>query len=138
MSFWDGPDAPPPIDAAAVTPSVADVATLEIARCQDANGNDMGTFTGETFPTDTQVSALIDAAVAEVLAQLAPNCDVGFYPSIKQVVALRAAALTELSAFRVEVVGRRDASGSYREADAVYRDALAALQAKIPIAHYVG
>ena len=45
-------------------PTVADVAALIRARTKDTNGNEVGTFTADTRPTDAQAQEAIDHALA--------------------------------------------------------------------------
>jgi hypothetical protein len=96
--FWDG--GPPPIDRAAVTPSVDDVAALEATRTIGASGADLGTFTSETRPTDTEVDVVIDEALDAVLGQLPDHIETLWYAPIRRLVALRAAATVETSYYR--------------------------------------
>jgi hypothetical protein len=45
------------------TPTIADVAALIRARTKDKNGNEVGTFTPDTRPTDAQAQEAIDHAL---------------------------------------------------------------------------
>jgi hypothetical protein len=81
-----------------VIPSLADVAALIRARTKDSNGNELGTFTAATRPTDAQAQEAIDHAVAalgEKVGIVAPPCtDVA-----RMAAAYGAAAEIELSYF---------------------------------------
>jgi hypothetical protein len=96
--FWQG--GPPTVDPTQVTPSVADVAILERTRTVDDSGAEQTTFTSDTRPTDVECSELIDHALGEVLGLIPTNVDPIWYPAIQRLVALRAAALVEISFYR--------------------------------------
>ncbi len=93
---------PPVIDPEAVTPAADDVAILLRTRTRSDDGTEFGTFTDETSPTVDEVQALIDLAATEVLAQLPDEIDTTFGPAVTRLIALRAAALIELSFFRIQ------------------------------------
>jgi hypothetical protein len=54
----------------AYTPTTTDVARLLRARTKDATGVELGDWSAETRPTDTEVADLIDQATGPVLAEL--------------------------------------------------------------------
>jgi hypothetical protein len=60
----------PPVDPLTVPwrPTVDDVAALIRARTKDASGNEIGTFTDKTRPTDAEVEQLITNGCAKVAA----------------------------------------------------------------------
>lgn len=98
--FWDGAGAPPAIDREAVRPSVDEVAILLRTRTVTEGGHELDTFTEDTRPTAVEVERVVDHVVDEVLGQLPDRVDVGWYPPISRVIALRAAAVIEVSFFR--------------------------------------
>ena len=120
--------APPPVDVAAVTPSVDDVAELNMTRTIDQGGNELGTFTDKTRPTDAQVYGIIADAMDEVLAQLPSNFDTKWYPAVSRVIALRAATQVEASFYR-EAMPASVPAGQWT---ARFLEDLSALQALIP------
>jgi hypothetical protein len=81
-----------------IAPTVDDVAALIRARTKDANGNEVGTFTDATRPTDAQAQQAIDHQVALLhtrVGTIGPDCS-----GIAQMtVAYGAAAEIELSYF---------------------------------------
>jgi hypothetical protein len=90
----------PPIDQAAVTPSVDEVALLCATRTIDESGTQLGTFTSDTNPTDVQCEGLIAQAVTMVLTPLPDYLQQSLYGRIQQAVALQAAILVETSFYR--------------------------------------
>src|SRR5215831_10447937 len=58
----------PPVDPLTIPwrPTVDDVAALIRARTKDASGNELGTFTAATRPTDAEVNQLITNGCAKV------------------------------------------------------------------------
>lgn len=90
----------PPVDVTKVTPTSDDVALLCATRTIDTSGTQLGTFTSDTNPTDTQTAALIDQAVTLVLAPLPDYLQESLYERIRQTAALQAAILVETSFYR--------------------------------------
>lgn len=86
---------PPPYD---ITCSVDDVAAIIRARTKDSAGNEVGTFTSATRPTDVQAQQAIDHAVVMVHTAVAYIGDV-CSDLARGCVALGAAAEIELSYF---------------------------------------
>lgn len=86
-------------------PTVADVGALLHARTKDSSGNELGTFTANTRPTDTQVSELIDQAVDDVITAIGQSLTISpdTYDTASKVAALGAAMLVELSFFPEQV-----------------------------------
>lgn len=81
-----------------LAPTVADVAALIRARTKDSNGNELGTFTADTRPTDAQAQEAIDHQLALLHARVGnvgPDCA----GVAQMVVAYGAAAEIELSYF---------------------------------------
>lgn len=107
-------------------PTIDDVAALLRARTKDSNGVELGTFTPNTRPTDTQVETHIDAAVALVGTRLPPIDEIAsdLLAAVASVVAYRAALRIEKSYFPEQVRSDRSAYEQLREE---YLDDLAAL-----------
>jgi hypothetical protein len=84
-------------------PTPDDVATILRARTKDLTGTELGTFTADTRPTDTEVARIIDLAYAEVTGRcglyIGSSCAAG----AKSLVVIRAAAWVELSYFPEQV-----------------------------------
>lgn len=80
------------------TPSLSDIGAVLRARTRDENGNELGTFTEGTRPTDDEVDALIPSAVAEVLLHI-PDDEVSdrLIGYAKYLVSLRVGMAIELS-----------------------------------------
>jgi hypothetical protein len=79
-------------------PTVADVAALIRARTKDSNGNELGTFTAATRPTEAQAHEAIEHAViglGERVGAISPPCE----KTAKLCAAHGAAAEIELSYF---------------------------------------
>lgn len=98
------------------TPAVNDIGALARTRTVDSNGNETGTFSASTRPTDTNVNSLITDAVGET--ELVVGSNIPDAPgdtsdpsydkdalrkAAVRIVALRAAALVELSYFPEQV-----------------------------------
>jgi hypothetical protein len=79
-------------------PTVATVAGLIRARTKDGNGNELGTFTPATRPTDAQATEAIEHAViglGEKVGEMSPKCE----KTARLCSAYGAAAEIELSYF---------------------------------------
>ena len=115
-----------PLDPATTHPQVADVARLLRARTKDDEGHEVGTFTADTRPTDTQVEEHIEAAVALVGTHLPPlgTIDQVYAPAIAALVAYRAALQIEKSYYPEQVRSDRSAYEHLRQE---YLDDLQAL-----------
>lgn len=115
-----------PIDPQTARPAVADVARLLRARTKDDKGDEVGTFTSETRPTDEQVEEHIGAAVALVGTHLPPmgTIDQVYAPAIAALTAYRAALQIEKSYYPEQVRSDRSAYEHLRQE---YLDDLAAL-----------
>ena len=90
------------VDLADVTPTVDDVAALITSRTFDEYGNELGEFTAETRPTDSQVSTLCAVAAADALIALGVDVaelPVEFADEVRQLAAVRCAALIQWSFF---------------------------------------
>lgn len=86
---------PPPVT---YEPTVADVAALIRARTKDSNGNELGTFTDATRPTDVQCQEAIDHAVI-LVHQKVGGVGSACSPLARMCAAIGAAAEIELSYF---------------------------------------
>lgn len=85
------------------------------ARTVDANGNEQGTFTANTRPTDTQVTALLGLAADDVQVEIGPTIASAWWPRAKRVVTLGAALLVELSYFPEQVASGRSPYAQLKE-----------------------
>jgi hypothetical protein len=118
------------------TPALDDVGGLVRSRTVDANGNELGTFVdGQTRPTASEASVMISEAVNESYPVLgedipdAPGSDPNaLRTSAKRIVALRAAALVELS-YYPEQVAR--GNSPYEQYMTSYNQGLERLEAAI-------
>lgn len=114
------------------TPAVADVGAVLRARTVDAVGNELGTFTDSTRPTDTEVTLLIGQAMTEVQAEHGdPDVPADADPSqlygvLKREATLTAAMQVELTYFPEQVAAGR----SPYEAIRLQRDRLVPLVGK--------
>jgi hypothetical protein len=81
-----------------LAPTIADVAALIRARTKDSNGNELGTFTADTRPTDVQAQEAIDHAVVLVHLKVGAIGD-GCASVAKMCATYGAAAEIELSYF---------------------------------------
>jgi hypothetical protein len=111
-----------------ITPTVDSVAQILRARTKDDQGQELGTFTAATRPTDVQVSGLIATAQADVIAQTGPLLGVLTQEAARSAVAMRTAMLVELSYFPEQVRNDRSA---YPEYERLYNASMAALMASI-------
>jgi hypothetical protein len=93
-----------PVDMAAVSPSVDDVALLEHTRTIDSTSAELGTFTDDTRPTYAEVTALIAQAAQVVLITLPTRFAAAAYPSVKQAITLQAAILLEYGFYREQAL----------------------------------
>jgi hypothetical protein len=108
----------------ALTPTLDDVAALLRARTYDANGVQVGQFTGSTRPSAAHVQELIDFAAGDVLARAGVGIAEQYWPEARRLAALRAAALVESSFFPEQLDSDRSA---YKEYTAAYLDGIRAL-----------
>jgi hypothetical protein len=81
-----------------VTPTIADVAALIRARTKDGNGQELGTFTPATRPTDAQAKEAIEHAVIAVHEKVGA-IGAGCADTARLAAAYGAAAEIELSYF---------------------------------------
>ena len=85
------------------TPTIDDIALLLASRTRTDSGEERGAFDDTTTPSADQVQQLIDLALVEVSGHL-DGLDVptDLDPAVCRLVALRAAALVEISYFRAQ------------------------------------
>jgi len=89
-------------------PTVESVAALLRARTQDDQMRELGTFTADTRPTDTEVEELIDLAVTTFSGEVgADPCNEMMIGAARGHLALSTALLVELSYFPEQVASDR-------------------------------
>lgn len=100
-----------------IKPSLADVAALIHARTKNQYDKLEGTFTTETRPTATQVTALIDRSAQVVSLELGvPQSRMGsLLDQAKAVVAVRTAWQIEVSFFPNQVESGDSSAANLRE-----------------------
>jgi hypothetical protein len=113
--------------AEGIRPTVDDVGALLTARTVDERGNELGTFTGSTRPTNLQVDALIDMAVADLGSRIGVDIPAAYWDEARRIAALQAAALVESSFSPRELDTDHSA---YRQYTAMYLAAVPQLQAR--------
>jgi hypothetical protein len=84
-------------------PAVSEVGNVLRARTRDTNGNEVGTFTDKTRPTDVQVEVLINKAVSDVALRTGSDLPTQVWSDAKGVATTRAAMLVELGYFPEQV-----------------------------------
>jgi hypothetical protein len=111
----------PPIDPLTVPwrPTVDDVAALLRARTKDASGNEVGTFTANTRPTDAEVEQLITNGCAKVASLATWYVPDGATAEATHLAAIVAACEVETSYFPEQV--RTDRS-AYLQLWAMFQD----------------
>lgn len=90
-------------------PTVDDVAALLRARTKDASGQEIGTFTDATRPTDAEVEQLITNGCAKVAALVGWDIPAEAWPEALHLASLVAACEVELSYFPEQVRNDRSA-----------------------------
>lgn len=119
------PQAPPE----AVRPTVKDVALLERIRTVDRDtGEEIGTFTARTRPTDEDAEAVIDQAVDDILAEIPHDAmiDPIHYRKVQRAITFYAAMIVEGSWYKEQANER---GGPTWQSE--YQEALKNLQARI-------
>lgn len=109
------------IGAQEYAPTVADVASYIPIRAVDANGNQLGTFTLDTTPTQAQVETIIRGAAAKLATRVGDTVAAALAISAREVVALRAALMVELTFFGDQIATARS---PYNELKALYDESL--------------
>lgn len=114
------------------TPAVVDVGAVLRARTKDAVGNELGTFTGNTRPTDAEVTNLIAQAMAEVKAEHGdPDIPADADPTQLYAILKREAILTTAMQVELTYYPEQVATGrSPYEAIRLQRDRLIPLVGK--------
>lgn len=117
------------IDATAVSyrPAIEDVAALLRARTTDSSGNELGTFTSATRPTDDQVDRLIDQALGEVESRVGTIPDT-VVAKARSLASLYTAMLIEASYYPEQATGNESAYERFKE---LYEAGLAGLLSAI-------
>lgn len=80
-----------------ITPTVDQVGTVLRARTVDSNGAELGTFTDDTRPTGSEVTAYIADAVAELTVSLPDTLTETQEAFAKRLAAIRAAMFVEIA-----------------------------------------
>lgn len=108
----------------AYTPTVADVASHIRSRTRGKDGDELGTFTDTTSPTDAQVRRSIDDAMPYVLNSLqVTSIPLALYDCANKMTALKAAELIEVSYFGEQLTP----GGTVDRLRALYKDLIPAL-----------
>lgn len=111
-----------------IRPTVDEIGSLLTARTSDSAGDELGTFTGATRPTNLQVEELIDMAVADVASRIGADIPEAYWPDARRLAGLQAAALVESSFFPREISAD---SSAYRQYTAMYISAVERLTARV-------
>lgn len=109
-------------------PTVAQVARHLLSRTRDRWGNEAGTFTASTRPTDTQVLALIQDAITKVADEVGDEIPVELFDDAADVVAERVAMQIELDYYSDQVNTNRS---PYSQLKDLYREDLGRLQKSV-------
>lgn len=107
-------------------PNVSDVGAQLRSRTKDRNGNELGTFTSETRPTDTQVAVLARSATGRVEDAVGMTIPAGMEDRARDVAALGTALLVELAYYPEQVATGRS---PYTELKTLYDEDLGRLTA---------
>lgn len=110
-------------------PTVEAVGAQLRARTLDGNGNELGTFTDQTRPTESQAQELIDKAAKEVASKIGTDPGEAYWDGASGVAALRAAMKIELSYFPEQINTGRSPYNQLRDE---YREAFKELLATMP------
>ena len=118
------------------TPTLDDVGALVRARTVDAGGNEIGTFSPTTRPTDVEATDLIQDAVNDAYPLFGEDIPDAADPdnpdairnAAKEAVGYHAAALVELSHFPEQVAR---GNSPYEEYEKLWAAASARIQAAI-------
>jgi hypothetical protein len=97
---------------AQIRPALEDVANL-IAAYTTSMGNELGTFTADTRPTDTEVDALIDVAVSDLHSRINVPIPGDKAAEARNLVALQTATLIQTSRFPDNLDTDRSAYSQY-------------------------
>jgi hypothetical protein len=110
-----------PTPTPAWAPTVAEVTQLVPSRAKGQYGR-VPAFTDDTQPTGDQVQTVIDGVVAKLLGKFGTEVVDALAGSAREVAALRAALLVELTYFGDQIRPDRSA---YTELKALYEETLA-------------
>lgn len=115
---------------AAWAPDSRDVANLLRARTKDGDGNELGTWTARTRPTEHEVIGLIETAAGDLLAAVSMLDPEWEDPdgTARALCSYRTAMLIELSYFPEQVSSDQSAYREYRQA---WEDGVDALRSKL-------
>jgi len=94
-------------------PTVDDVAALLRARTKDASGNELGTFTPDTRPTDVEVELLITNGCAKVASYVGWDLPDECVEEGRHLATLVAAYEAELSYWPEQVLSNRSPASNY-------------------------
>lgn len=100
------------------------VGSLLRARTQDTGGNQVGSFTTATRPTDTQVAEISLIALGDVEAAVGVAIPDALWGAAETVISYKTAMLVELSYFPEQVTAGRS---PYEQIKTLYDEALKAL-----------
>lgn len=95
------------------TPAVADVGNLLRARTRDDDGNELGTFTPVTTPTQDQAETIIEEAVQEISAIIGDDIPERLFGPAKAIVSLLGAMNVELTYYPEQVTAGTSAYEAY-------------------------
>jgi hypothetical protein len=109
-------------------PTVGDVARLLRARTKTSSGDELGTFTSETRPTDIEVADIVQMVEAYVTARLGVPVPEQFVDAVRFMVTLKSAMDVELSYWPEQVRSDRSA---YEQYAAQFTDGMTSLMTSI-------
>lgn len=105
-------------------PTLDRVGALLRTRTKDTNGNELGTFTAATKPTDAEAQELLDQAVADLAAVIGEDIPAGAFTQAEGIAAIAGACLIELSFFPEQINTGRS---PYNQLKDMYDDRLKTL-----------
>lgn len=106
------------------TPSVNDLGALIRARTKDTSGDQLGTFTALTRPTDQDAERIIGQARNDVTDQTGDEIPQVLWRAARSTITYRAAMLVELGYFPEQIGAGKS---PYPQYEALYADALTRL-----------
>lgn len=109
-------------------PSVGAVGALLRARTRDSHGNELGTFTADTRPTEDQVSGLLTSAAGDLSSAVGADLPQAVWQSAFTTAMYKAALLVELSYFPEQVASGRS---PYEQIEELHEKALKNLRAAV-------
>jgi hypothetical protein len=99
----------------AYIPTKEEVAALILSRTKDNFGHELGTFTADTRPTNTQADELTEMATNDVTTEFDTDLPTEAMPYVKEAIALRAAMLIERSYYSEQINSNHSAYNALRE-----------------------